>query len=58
MHVLPNGTPTDVRAQVERRIRDLGTQGGYVPAAVHNLQHDVPVENIVVLYDAARTHTL
>jgi uroporphyrinogen decarboxylase len=58
MHVLPNGTPDDVRAEVERRIRDLGPQGGYVLAAVHNVQHDVPVENIVAMYDAARTYTL
>jgi uroporphyrinogen decarboxylase len=53
MHVLPTGTPDDVRAEVERRINDLGQDGGYVLAAVHNLQHDVPVENIVALYDAA-----
>jgi uroporphyrinogen decarboxylase len=53
MHVLPKGTPDDVRAEVESRIRDLGPGGGYVLAAVHNVQHDVPVENIVALYDAA-----
>jgi uroporphyrinogen decarboxylase len=58
MHVLPNGTPGDVRAEVERRIRDLGPQGGYVLAAVHNLQHDVPVENIVALYDTACAYAL
>lgn len=55
MHVLPGGTPDDVRAEVERRIRDLGPQGGYVLAAVHNIQHDVPVENMVAMYDAARS---
>jgi uroporphyrinogen decarboxylase len=58
MHVLPSGTPSDVRAEVERRIRDLGPQGGYVLAAVHNLQHDVPVENIVAMYGAACTYPL
>jgi uroporphyrinogen decarboxylase len=58
MHVLPTGTPDDVRAEVEKRIRDLGPDGGYVLAAVHNLQHDVPVENIVALYDVAQTYRL
>ncbi|MCZ7583629.1 MAG: hypothetical protein M5R36_10035 [Deltaproteobacteria bacterium] len=52
--VLPHGTPEQVRAEVERRLHDLGPGGGYMLAAVHNLQHDVPVENICALYDAAR----
>ncbi len=52
MHVLPNGAPDDVRAEVEKRIRDLGPGGGYILAAVHNIQHDVPVENIVAMVDA------
>jgi uroporphyrinogen decarboxylase len=52
--VLPHGAPEQVRAEVERRLRDLGPGGGYVLAAVHNLQHDVPVENICAMYDAAR----
>jgi uroporphyrinogen decarboxylase len=54
MQVLPGGTPDDVRTEVERRIGDLGPGGGYVLAAVHNIQHDVPVENIVAMFDAAR----
>lgn len=53
MHVLPHGTPDDVRAEVEKRIRDLGPGGGYILASVHNIQHDVPVENVVAMYDAA-----
>ena len=58
MHVLPNGTPDDVRAEVERRIRDLGPGGGYILASVHNMQHDVPVENVVAMYDSAREFTI
>jgi uroporphyrinogen decarboxylase len=53
MVVLPNGTPDDVRAEVEHRIRDLGPGGGYILASVHNLQHDVPAENVVAMFDAA-----
>ncbi|MCX6030842.1 MAG: hypothetical protein NT169_16300 [Chloroflexi bacterium] len=52
-HVLPCGTPQDVRDEVCRRIGDLGSGGGYVLAAVHNLQADVSPENICALWDAA-----
>jgi uroporphyrinogen decarboxylase len=51
--VLPMGTPADVRAEVRRRIRDLAPGGGYVLAPVHNIQEDVPAENIVAMADAA-----
>ncbi len=52
--VLPSGTPEDVRTEVESRVRDLGTNGGYVLASVHNIQAEVPAENIVAMFDTAR----
>lgn len=51
--VLPLGTPQDVRAEVKRRIEDLAGGGGYVLCAVHNIQPEVPPENVVAMYDAA-----
>jgi uroporphyrinogen decarboxylase len=54
--VLPFGSPDDVRAEVKRRIADLGAGGGYVLCGVHNLQADVSVENICAMYDAAREY--
>lgn len=54
MHVMPRGTPDDVRAEVRTRIREMGQGGGYVVAAVHNLQPDVPPQNIVAMVEAAR----
>ena len=54
--VLPFGTPEEVAAEVKRRIDDLGPGGGYVLCAVHNLQADVPPENICTMYDAAREY--
>jgi len=53
-HVLPFGSVEQVRAEVERRIHDLAAGGGYVLAAVHNLQPEVPAENICAMFDAAR----
>ena len=37
-------------------IDGLGAGGGYVPAASHNLQPDVPVENILAMYTHAREY--
>ena len=50
-HVMPHGTPEEVRKEVRRRIKDLAPGGGYVAAAVHCLQPDVPPENIVAMCD-------
>lgn len=52
--VLPQGTPDDVRAEVARRIADLAPGGGYVLNAVHNIQPDVPVENILAMFEYAK----
>jgi len=52
--VLPFGSPDDVRAEVRRRIRDLGPGGGYIVASVHCIQPDVPVENIIAMLDEAK----
>jgi uroporphyrinogen decarboxylase len=52
-HVLPQGAPADVRAEVVRRVRDLGP--GYIPYSVHNIQAEVAPENILAMFDAIRT---
>ena len=54
-HVMPHGTPDEVRKEVRRRIEDLAPGGGYVAAAVHCLQPDVPPENIVAMCDEVKT---
>ena len=51
--VLPFGSPADVRDEVRRRIDQLAAGGGYVLAAVHNIQPEVPAENIVAMFEAA-----
>lgn len=49
--VLPHGTPEDVRVEVRRRIKDLAPGGGYIAAAVHCIQPDVPPENFLAMCD-------
>lgn len=52
--VMPRGTTADVREEVARRIREMGPGGGYVLTPVHNLQAEVPPENIIALYEAGK----
>lgn len=52
--VLPHGSPGEVRAEVRRRFEEMGGGGGYVLAAVHNIQPDVPPENVIAMYDEGR----
>lgn len=53
--VLPFGTPDEVRANVRRMFGALGEGGGYVLAAVHNIQPDVPAENVLALFEEGGT---
>jgi uroporphyrinogen-III decarboxylase len=55
-HTLPFGTPEEVYAEVEARIKTFAPGGGFVFAAVHNVQADVPPENIVAMFRALRDH--
>ena len=50
--VLPNGSASDVQAEVHKRICDLGKSGGYVMGPVPNICSDVPPENVVAMYEA------
>ncbi|MCX7671735.1 MAG: hypothetical protein N2439_16905 [Anaerolineae bacterium] len=53
-HILPHGTPEQVRAAVRETIAAMhGAEGGYVLGAVHNIQDDVPPENVWAMLDEA-----
>jgi hypothetical protein len=49
---LPFGTPDQVYREVRERIEILGEGGGYVFNGTHNLQSNVPTENILALFRA------
>jgi uroporphyrinogen decarboxylase len=53
---MPFGTVDDVRDEVKRRVEDLAPAGGYILGAVHNIQQEVPPENILAMFDAARKY--
>jgi uroporphyrinogen decarboxylase len=52
--VLPFGTPQEVRDNVHRNVDALAPGGGYVFTTIHNIQADVPPENIVATIEALR----
>jgi len=49
-HTMTRGTPADVAAAVRHASATLGRDGGYILAPSHNIQHDVPPENVLAMY--------
>ena len=52
--VLPRGSSAEVAAEVRRMFALMGGSGGYVLAAVHNVQPDVPPENVCAMFAAGK----
>ena len=53
---LPFGTAEEVRAMVARLIDTFGPGGGFVFSSCHNIQPDVPLENVLAMFAQAREH--
>ena len=51
--VMTFASPEGVKEEAKKRIRDLAPGGGFVFAPVHNIQANVPPENILALFEAA-----
>ncbi len=51
---LPFGTPEEVRREVKERIAIFGRGGGFVFNTIHNVQAQIPVENVCAMYEAIR----
>jgi uroporphyrinogen decarboxylase len=51
-----NHTPQEVREDVKRRITDLMPGGGFVFATVHNIQVNVPPENIMAMWETLQEY--
>ena len=50
-HTLPFGTVEEVRAEVRGRIGDFRQDGGLILAPSNVVQHDVPLQNLLAVYD-------
>ena len=56
-HVLPFGSPDDVRAEVRACIDNLySNKTGYILAPCHNIQAITPLENILTMYGYAKEY--
>ena len=53
--LLPNGTPEEVKEAVKDLLNVMAPGGGFFIGPTHNLQADIPTENIVAMYEAARS---
>jgi uroporphyrinogen decarboxylase len=49
--VLPSGTLSEIRNDVRKNIEALAPGGGFVFSAVHNIQAEVPPENIMTMWE-------
>jgi uroporphyrinogen decarboxylase len=49
--VLGDGTPKQVREDVRRRLDDLMPGGGFIFSTVHNIQGNVPAENLIAMWE-------
>jgi uroporphyrinogen decarboxylase len=54
--VLGDGTPQEVRQEVRRRVEDFKPGGGFVFNTVHNIQGNVPPENLVAMWEALQEY--
>jgi uroporphyrinogen decarboxylase len=52
--ILSAGTVKEVKDDVRKNIDALAPGGGFVFAAVHNIQSEVPPENIMSMWEAIK----
>lgn len=55
-HALPFGTPEECRANARAMLDVFAPGGGYVFNSIHNIQAKTPVENILAVFDEARSY--
>ena len=56
IEVLPHGSPAEVEEEVRRKIAVFAPGGGYILNPIHNIQPNVPVSNMIALFEAAQKH--
>lgn len=48
--ILPFGTPEEVKEQVKKHLQIFKKGGGYVFNPIHNVQANIPIENLLTMY--------
>jgi len=52
--ILPSGTPGEVYEETKRNAQAFSRGGGFVGGNVHNIQYEVPVDNVLAEFQALR----
>ncbi len=55
-YTLPQGTAEEIEQEVKDRIEVLGKNGGFIIAPSHTVQPDVPVENVITMYESIKKY--
>jgi len=50
--VLSSGSPEDVKKEVFTMLEQLGCNGGFILSTTHTIEQDIPLENIIAIYDS------
>jgi uroporphyrinogen decarboxylase len=50
-NILPFGTKEQITEEIKKRINDLAPGGGFIFTTVHEIQGDVPTENIITMLE-------
>lgn len=53
--VFANGTPEQVADQVHRQCEIFGQNGGFVFNSVHNVQANVPIKNVISMFETLKS---
>ena len=49
---LQQAKPAEIRKETHRLMEEVGRGGGFILAPSHNLQPDIPIENVLAVYSA------
>lgn len=52
--MMPGATHEELAWEVARRMKDLGSDGGFIIAPCHNIGHDIPLENTLKFFELVR----
>ena len=53
-HTLPTATPDEIRREVQGVLETFAPGGGFMFAAIHNVQQGVPAENLLAMFETVR----
>ncbi len=54
-HILPHGTPEEIRRHVWEQVATLSPGGGFVFQQVHNIMADIPPQNILAMFETVNS---